>query len=39
VMAEPLDGPVDNTAVEWGLPAKTPTFKQQIQTNFTTRWH
>jgi hypothetical protein len=39
VMAEPLDGPVDNTAVEWGLPAKTPTFNQQIQTNFTTRWH
>jgi hypothetical protein len=36
VMAEPLDGPVDNTAVEWGSPA---TFKQQIQTNFTTRWH
>jgi hypothetical protein len=39
VMAEPLDGPVDKTAVEWGLPAKGPTFNQQIQTNFTTRWH
>jgi hypothetical protein len=39
VMAEPLDGPVDNTAVEWGLPAQSPTFHQQIQTNFTTRWH
>jgi hypothetical protein len=39
VMAEPLDGPVDNTAVEWGLPAKGATFNQQIQTNFTTRWH
>jgi len=36
VMAEPLDGPVDKTAVEWGSPT---TFNQQIQTNFTTRWH
>ncbi len=39
VMAEPLDGPVDSSAVEWGLPAQTPTFSQQIQTGFTTRWH
>jgi hypothetical protein len=39
VIAEPLDQPVDNTAVDWGLPAQTPTFQQQIQTNFTTRWH
>jgi hypothetical protein len=39
VIAEPLDQPVDNTAVDWGLPAQTPTFPQQIQTNFTTRWH
>jgi hypothetical protein len=39
VMAEPLDKPVDNTSVDWGLPAQTPTFNQQIQTGFTTRWH
>jgi hypothetical protein len=38
VMAEPLDQPLTNTSVEWGLPSSTPTFKQQIQTNFTTRW-
>jgi hypothetical protein len=37
-MAEPLDQPLTNTSVEWGLPSSTPTFKQQIQTNFTTRW-
>jgi hypothetical protein len=39
VIAEPLDQPVDNTAIDWGLPAQTPTFHQQIQINFTTRWH
>lgn len=39
VIAEPLDQPVDDTAVDWGLPAQTRTFNQQIQTNFTTRWH
>jgi Matrixin len=39
VIAEPLDQPVDNTAVDWGQPASQPTFNQAIQTNFTTRWH
>jgi hypothetical protein len=35
VIAEPLDGPVDNTNVDWAS-----DFGQgSVKTNFTTRWH
>jgi hypothetical protein len=35
VIAEPLDGPVDNTNVDWAS-----DFGQgAVRTNFTTRWH
>jgi len=35
VIAEPLDGPVDNTNVDWA-----GDFGQSsVRTNFTTRWH
>ena len=35
VIAEPLDGPVDNTNVDWA----GDFGRGSVQTNFTTRWH